>query len=106
MVDFKMTIGGVDVLVNGKLFGHLQAGRGFFTDSTTIKEFLSVSPADLIQIALKADEVWMYGNTTLPICQSCKGTPNFPRRVYNPNEGMQSCQSLIHPFNIRNFGRL
>ena len=104
MVEFKFTPGGFDVLVNGKLFGHLQKGEGFFIDSTVIKGFLVVSPGDLTKIAIKADEVKTYGNE-IPVCPSCNGTPNFPEQIYNPKEGMQLCLAPIHPFNIRHFGK-
>ncbi len=61
MVNFHQTMGGFDVLVDGKLFGRLQKGRGFFTDPAVVKEFLVVSPQDLNQIASKANEVKNYG---------------------------------------------
>ncbi len=105
MVEFRETIGGFDVLVDEKLFGRLQKGDGFFTSPTTVREFLIVSPEDLTRIALKADEVKKYGDI-IPICPMCKGTPNFPLMIYNPNEGTQLCQAQLHPFNIRHFGKL
>ena len=104
MVTFKLSMGGFDVLVDGKLFGYLQKGDGFFTDSTVIKDFMKVSSADLTEIARKADEVKTHGNG-IPICKSCKGTQNYPQVIYNPNEGEQLCQAPLHPFNIRYFGR-
>lgn len=57
MVEFQMTMGGYAVIVNGKSFGYLQKGIGFFTDPTVVREFLEVSSADLTIIAAKADEV-------------------------------------------------
>lgn len=105
MVEFRETMGGFDVLVDGKLFGRLQKGNGFFTDPTVVREFLVVSPGDLIRIALKADEVKKHGNL-IPRCSTCEGTPNLPLPIYNPNEGMRLCQDPFHPFNIRNFRRL
>ncbi len=95
MVNFKLTMGGYDAEVNGQLFGHISKERGFFLDPTTIRVFLEVPEKDLEVIALKAQEVRKYGNV-LPICASCKGTPNFPGEVYNPNEGAQECQAESH----------
>ena len=57
MVEFQLTMGGFDVLVNGELFGHLQKDFGFYTDPTVVKKFLVVSSKDLIKIAQKVDEV-------------------------------------------------
>ncbi len=105
MVKFELTMGGFDVLVDGELFGRLMKDVGFFTDSTVVKKHLVVSPKDLNLIALKADEVKIHGNI-IPICGSCKGTPNFPNEIYNPNEGMMLCQAPIHPFSIRYFGKV
>lgn len=105
MVKFRETMSGFDVLVDEKLFGRLQGGSGFFMSPTTVREFLIVSSEDLIAIALKADEVKKYGNI-IPICSMCKGTPNFPLMIYNPNEGTQLCQAQLHPSNIRHFGKL
>ena len=104
MVTFELSMGGFDVLVDGKLFGRLQRGDGFFTDSTLVKSYMTVSSADLIEIALKADEVKRYGNT-IPVCSSCKGTPNYPQEIYNPNEGSQLCRASLHPFHVRHLGR-
>ncbi len=105
MVEFKATTGGFDVLVYGELFGRLQKGIGFFTDPTVVREFLVVSPEDLTKTALKADEVKRCGDV-IPICSTCKGTPNFPLMIYNPGEGASPCRAQFHPFNIRNFGRV
>jgi hypothetical protein len=105
MVEFRATTGGFDVLIDKKLFGHLKRGDGFFTSPTVVREFLVVSPEELNEIALKADEVKKCGDS-IPICPVCNGTPNFPLTIYNPNEGMQPCQDHAHPFNIRHFGKL
>ena len=105
MVIFQPTMGGFDVLVNEKIFGRLQKGDGFFTDPTVVRDFLIVSSGDLAKIALKADEVKVHGKE-IPVCPACKGTPNFPEEIYNPNEGAQLCQAVLHPFNIRHFGRV
>jgi hypothetical protein len=105
MVDFRLTAGGFDVLVNGKLFGHLQKGDGFFIGALASREFLVVSSKDLIKIAMKADEVKRYGNI-IPICPGCKGTPSYPGEVCSPNEGMILCQDhKFHSFDIRHFGK-
>lgn len=64
MVEFKLTAGGgFEVLVDGKSFGYLQKSRGFFTDPTVVKDFLVVSPEDLVEIAKKADEIKTQGYT-------------------------------------------
>lgn len=105
MVRFELATCGFDVWVDNKLFGRLMGNVGFFTSPTAIREYIEVSSDDLTQIALKADEVKIHGSIP-PICPSCKGTPNFPNEIYNPNEGMQTCQAETHPFNICHFGKL
>lgn len=95
MVKFELTMGGFDVMVNGQLFGHLMRGHGFFIDPTTVKTFLEVPEKDLEIIALKAQEVRKYGSA-LPICPSCKGTPNFPGKICNPNTGAEECCAELH----------
>lgn len=100
MVEFPTTVGGFDVLVNGELFGRMQKGEGFFTDHTVVKKFLYVSPEDLVEIAKKADEAQRYGRE-IPVCEKCKGTPNFPRGV-----AKSFCEEKIHPYRIRISGRI
>lgn len=101
MVEFKLTMGGFEVVVNGKTFGHLQKGDGFFTGPTVMREFLVVSPRDLVQIAKKADEVKRHGSS-IPVCRLCGGTSNFPGEVFNKNggglhdNGFRTCQGQIH----------
>ena len=96
MVSFEQTMGGFRVLVDGKPFGHLQRGTGFFTDSTVVREFTAVCRNDLERIARKADEVERHGNV-IPTCPACKGTPNFPGRVFT-GERMATCREEIHRY--------
>lgn len=65
MLTFKQTMDGYEVLVDGKQFGWISK-RGFFTDSTAVKEFLQVSSAQLREIAEKASLVQHYGH--IPTC--------------------------------------
>lgn len=56
MVRFPLTMGGHEVLVDGKKMGYIES-RGFFTDPTVVREFTEVSPDDLRAIADKAEEI-------------------------------------------------
>lgn len=102
MVQFPENENGFDVLVDRVLFGYLQKECGFCTGLEAVNVFLVVSPEDLITIAIKADEVKTHGNV-IPVCPDCRGTPNFPGRVYSPNEGAMCCINDLHPFNIGYF---
>lgn len=55
MVEFRSTMGGYEVRVDGQLFGHIDKD-GFFTDPTVVKDFMRVSSNDLRKIADKTDE--------------------------------------------------
>lgn len=56
MVEFRTTMGGYEVIVDGQPFGHIDKD-GFFTDPTVVKDFMRVSSSDLREIA---DRVEMY----------------------------------------------
>lgn len=55
MVKFTLTMGALKVLVNGKPFGYIQKGDGFFTSPCSIREHTKASPTDLRKIADKAE---------------------------------------------------
>jgi len=57
MVTFPETMGGCEVRIDGKLLGHLTKGRSKLFISTTIRNFIGVSPEDLRKIADKAEEM-------------------------------------------------
>ena len=55
MVEFRHTMGGYEVRVDGNPFGHI-VKNGFFTDPTVVKNFMRVSSDDLRKIADKAED--------------------------------------------------
>ena len=57
MVTFPETMGGCKVTIDGKLLGHISKEHGFFTGSTTIEDFIKVSPEELREIADKVEEI-------------------------------------------------
>lgn len=59
MVEFRLTMGGFEVVVDGKRLGYIQEPHkyGFFTGPTCVLDHIKVSPKDLREIADKTEEV-------------------------------------------------
>jgi len=57
MVAFKQTMGGYEVLINDEPFGFINRERGFFTDPTVVKSFMTVNIADFEMIVWKIRKV-------------------------------------------------
>lgn len=61
MLTFRETMGGYEVLIDGKQFGWISKENGFFTDPTAVKEFIKVSPSQLMEIAKNVELIKQLG---------------------------------------------
>lgn len=57
MVSFRLSMGGFNVLIDEKVFGHVSRDRGFFIGPSVVKELMEISSEDLRVIASEVDSI-------------------------------------------------
>lgn len=91
MLEFNNKDNRVQISIDGRLVGCITKEDGFICKA----DFVKISLENLEMITLKTKEVMIFGKT-LPVCEVCGGTPYFPKKIYNPNEGESYCAMTIH----------